>query len=173
MTPISNFPHLRIRRADGRAVQDPNLHLPSPLAITLRPDLAGYRDQELPLTDSFTESQSEIQSMARTGAPANVLPLATFKQMLLPIIDIDEESAARVGACHTPILGGALLRIEHPSEPLLHKTSAQLFMVSKTASQTHLGTAACGELGVRANEKFPGFALREVCRNDHFQFVCI
>ena len=115
MTPISNFPHLRIRQADGRAVQDPNLHSPSPLTITLRPDLDGYRDQELPLTDSFTESQSEIQSMARSGAPANVLPLATFKQKQLPIFDIDEKSAARVGACHTPILGGALLRMGHPS----------------------------------------------------------
>ena len=96
MTAIGkSFPHLRIRRADGRPNWDPNLHsTPSDqVVISLRPHLAGCRDHKLllPADSSFTK----IQSTARTGAPANIIPLATFKEMDVPIFDLDEESVAQ------------------------------------------------------------------------------
>ena len=88
------------------------------VAISLRPHLAGFRDHEFPLPDDsvFTE----IQSTALTGAPASIIPLATFKEMDVPIFDPDEESAATVGDGHDANIRGAFLTIEHSVEPNLH-----------------------------------------------------
>ena len=164
MTPVcKSFPHLRIRRADGRPNWDPNLHsTPSDqVVISLRPHLAGCRDHKLllPADSSFTK----IQSTARTGAPANIIPLATFKKMDVPIFDLDEELAAVVSAWHDVIIGCAFLTIERPGEPNLHKPSNQLLIVCNNAKSTHLSLAPCGELRVKVNENFPGLALQEMC----------
>ena len=174
MTPIcKSFPRLRIIRADERPIRDPNLHsTPSDqITISLRPHLAGFRDHKLPLPAVF--NFTEIQSTARTGATVNIIPLATSKEMELPIFDLYEESAAIVSAWRDVIIGGASLTIEHPVKPNLHKTSNQLFMVCNNAKSTHLSLTACGELRVKVNKNFPGFALREVCRNNRLQFVYI
>ena len=125
------FAQLRIKRADGQAIKcNPPIHSDA-IKVLLRPHLEGYVQNGLPRP--LLSNPSQIESCADSGAEGCVIPTSTFRQLGLPVFDVDEDEDIVGGAGHESydVIGGCYLTIEHPNhnQPTCYKTSNQFFWV--------------------------------------------
>ena len=91
--------------------------------------LDGYVEKGLPLI--LLSNSSRIESCTDSSAECCVIPTDVFKQMNLPVFDIDGDTIGSAGYESYDVIDGYFFTIEQPkhNQPTAYKTSNQLFSV--------------------------------------------